>query len=157
MDIIQFISNDHKKMREELYAMKRSSSQDDLKTLLEKHIAHCEIHEALEGKILKLLETIPDPEGDLDKALLLFQQDHNTLWTLLSEIRESNRRNFFSFTRQLFFNYCAIFESHMAVEEKYLLPMAANILRNTDLEDLGHRAEDFYHRFYPSYTSQHLA
>ncbi len=142
MNIIDFLIEEHEKMRRQLVVIRQCLSQACLRDKVEGFVKEYKLHESIEDKVLfpPLIEIFArSPEK---KAVVVdFEQSHRDIWKSMKHLTEALDRSRHEVLRQAFFEFCASTESHLGQEERTLFPMIRDNVQVEVLDELGSRAE----------------
>ena len=143
MNIIDFLTEDHEKLRRQLKKIHQCLSQSCLRDKIEGFIKSYRLHESVEGKILfpSLLEILID-YPDRRALIANYEQTHKDMWKLMDRMMKSLEFSSFEILQQLFFEFSASAEMHLGQEERTLFPMIREYVKEETLEDWGCRAEE---------------
>ena len=153
MKIIEFLTEDHEKLRQDCLEIRKNlnpTTQETQKIFREKvknYIAHFELHEAVED--LYLLKHLQTPSGPpaLKQLLEDYEKGHKKIWESLNAlIQQTHHRN--SKTLQAdFFNFVALIECHTSCEERLYFPIFKQHIDEKTLEHLGEKCKKYYERY----------
>ncbi len=141
MNIIDFLEKDHDRLRRELVRVKNSLSQGGVLEEIKTYIVMQELHESIEDEILfAKVNQISERVSSID-ALITNKQVHKKIGSHLNRLLESLKTNRFATIQHVFFEFCALVETHMEHEEFLIFPYVKSLLSNETLEELGEKAQ----------------
>ncbi|OGR84038.1 MAG: hypothetical protein A2901_03550 [Elusimicrobia bacterium RIFCSPLOWO2_01_FULL_54_10] len=152
MDIIDFLIEDHNRMRLELSKIHKQLNDPNLRQIVKTFITDFETHESAEEDILfPALRRYQKEE--LGPLALSYDLDHEKIWELLDELMSTVDYGSLDHIQRVYFAFDSLAESHFRYEERTLFPIIRKIMDKKSLHSLGAMAEKhFKQRSHPIFA-----
>lgn len=147
MNIIEWLTEDHDRLRRELVRIKNSIGHGDLRSQIRNFMVSYEFHESVEEEILFPKVSTLGEETIEHESLFGFEQLHTKIWTLLDHLMATLSTNDAKVIQKAFFEFDALTEAHFRYEERVLFPAALKHFDRPALEEMGKRVEGRLTRF----------
>ena len=151
MNVIEWLVEDHDKLRRELVNIRKNLCDASLKKRVKNFAFDLEFHESIEEEIL--FSQMGDHIADemTGKAMSHCEDAHDEIWRLIDELLEKVDQHHFSDLQQCFFYFDATVEAHIRHEEHILFPRLLQLLDKSLMEDLSRKVEERTTKFSMQY------
>ncbi len=146
MNIIEFLQKDHQEYAKELVDIKRGLKEVGLVGKITQLISHCELHESVAHKVFSALSAFPKNLTSCE-WVSNYKVNHEEMWKLLEKLKDSLWTKNVSSIQSAFSNFHTFIERYMSIEQLSLFPVIQEALNDNIRQELGERAERYYHRF----------
>src|SRR5581483_7286988 len=113
MDIVEFLLNDHRRMRTELKEIPKTAAEGPLRRKIRQHISHFELHESVEDRFMERLKKLPGYTVS-EQFLGEFEKNHEQLWKLLDKLQDAVNKKDAAAIHKAALNFRVVSEAHMA-------------------------------------------
>ncbi len=134
MDVIEFLIEDHNRLRKELERIGENLSENGLKESLRAFVSHYDFHESVENEILSSEKANGDVHG--------YKWIHSGAHSLLKDLQGFVESQHPVYIQRAFSNFQVLTQSHFEYEKNTIFPILRKLLDEKTLDDLGHKAEE---------------
>lgn len=144
MNIIDFLIQDHDRLRRELTEIHRNLFRRDLPARMKSFMANFEMHESIEDEILfPAMVRGGEPLQEMEDC----EEAHSKIWSDLNGMLDFTNLKCPTRLQQAYFEFCARANRHFDHEERFLFPELRERLDPAALEKLGRKALERMSRF----------
>lgn len=144
MDIIQFLIQDHDRLRADALQIRKHLKEKIVREKIKKYIAHFERHEWIEDKfLLGHLKNIA-ARSEIENLMHEYEKNHREIWKSLNHLMQDVDNRDFQMLRTDFFNFSEIVERHGFSEERLYFPIFSQYISPPALEELGQKSREYY-------------